>query len=178
VNAESAPSLTRLESFLDERRRLGRDQFLQIHSTPVLILGLTAQGGALEDDGAFRTQQVSAANDLASILPLPRSIAVVPISKRMADAFQAFIWVGRESRCDVALPFNSVSKLQAQFVKRPSGDYDLLDAGSTNGTFVDGVRLDKNKPFLLRDSMRLRFGKLETRFRTAEGFYEELGQFL
>lgn len=178
MSAETPPSLLRLDAYLDDRRALSRDAFLQKHTSAVLVISLTPEGGPLEDDGAFRTQQVTASAARNPLLPIPKLTAVVPITKRMADAFQAFIWVGRESRCDVALPFNSVSKLQAQFVKRPNGDYELMDAGSTNGTYVDGTKLVKNKPVALRDSMQLRFGKLDTRFRTAQGFYEELGQFL
>jgi hypothetical protein len=163
---------------LDDRRTLSRDAFLEKHPHPVLVIALNPEGGALEDDGAFRTQVVTSESERSPLAYALRHSAVVPIEKRMPDAFQAFIWVGRESRCDVSLPFESVSKLQAQFVKRASGDFELSDAGSTNGTFVDGTRLEKNKPVLLRDSVRLRFGKIDARFRSPDGFWEELGRFL
>lgn len=178
MTAPTSVALTRLESFLAERRTLNRETFLQKYSTPMLVIALNPEGGALEDDGAFRTQVVTSDNGRNPFMEASKTTAVVPVQKRMADAFQAFIWVGRESRCDVALPFDSVSKLQAQFVKRPTGEFDLIDAGSTNGTFVEENRLEKNKPTLIRDSTRIRFGKIDTRFRTAEGFWDELGRYL
>lgn len=171
------PSLLRLDAFLEDRRMLNREQFTKKYSAPVLLIPLKPEG-TLEDDGAFRTQAVTAELQREAAVPASKLTAVIPIEKRMADPFQAFIWVGRESRCDVTLPFNSVSKLQAQFVKKPSGEFEILDAGSTNGTFIEGNRLEKNKPVMLRDSMLLRFGKIDARFRTAQGFYDELARFL
>lgn len=173
---DPSPSpVLRPEAFLDDRRSLSREAFLAKHPLPVLVISLAPAGREVEHGGAFRTQLITSGLEgdvFAGLGP----VAVVAIEKRMADAFQAFIWVGRESRCDVSLPFTSVSKLQAQFIKRAQGEYELLDAGSTNGTFVDGAQLEKNKPVPLRDGALVRFGKIDTRFRTADGFWEELGQ--
>ena len=179
MNAAAEPlNLTRMDAFLQDRRTLSRDQFLQKYATPVLIISLSPEGEGLQDDGGFRTQQITSENTGEALAPLAKRTLVVPVAKTSKDAFQAFIWVGREARCDVSLPFGSVSKLQAQFVKKPSGDFDLMDAGSTNGTFANGVKLEKNKPFTLRDQMKVRFGKVDARFRTAEGFWDETARFL
>ncbi len=166
-----------LDTFLPDRRALSRDAFLRKYPNPMLVIPLSS-GEPLEDDGAFRTQVLANAAPKNPIALAARQTLVVPVEKRSGDAFLAFIWVGRESRCDVALPFESVSKLQAQFVRRPTGELDLLDAGSTNGTFVDGNRLEKNKPSLMRDDLKIRFGLVDARFRTSEGFYDELGRYL
>lgn len=177
MSAENS-SLPRLDAFLDDRRQLTREQFLAKHTYPVLVLTLTPEGGVVEDGGEFRTQAVVMGQPLIPPAPSPKLTAIVPILKRMKDPFPTFIWVGRESRCDVTLPFSSVSKLQAQFLKKPNGDWDILDAGSTNGTFLNGVQLAKNKPVGLHDLAQLRFGKIDTRFRTTVGFWDELGKYL
>lgn len=175
MSDSNEPALRRVHTYLKQRREEPRHKFLEEHRAPVLMVSLAA---AEDDDGAFRTQVMTHPG-----LPVPQeevgsSVAVVPVIKRMADAFQAFIWVGRESRCDVALPFESVSKLQAQFVKKPSGEYELIDAGSTNGTFVDGARLERNKPVAVRSGQKLRFGKVEALFLAPEAFWDELARFL
>jgi hypothetical protein len=161
------PVLQQLEPFVEERVHLGKEQFLTRHADPVLLVRL---GQAGLDDDALRTQAVPAAG-------LPRGpgfeMVVVPVVKRTHDAFRDFIWVGRSSRCDVVLPFESISKLQAQISRGPQG-FRILDVGSTNGTEVDGVRLEKNKPVPVPDGATLKFGQVRTRFCSPERFEAEV----
>jgi hypothetical protein len=147
-----------------------------VYRTPVLLVG-SRQDNADEDD-IFSTQQLSSGEVQKRLGEIWNQVMVAQVMKRSEDAFQAFIWIGREARCDIALPFEGVSKLHGQFIKKPNGGYELLDAGSTNGTFVNNTRLERNKPINLEDQTRIRFGGLETRFRTAVGFWEELGRFV
>ena len=74
---------------------------------------------------------------------------------------------------DVSLEDESVSRFHA-FFQNESGAWTLTDAESKNGTFVETVRLLPNKPYAVRDGMRLRFGDLEVRFLTAESFVKQL----
>ena len=60
------------------------------------------------------------------------------------DAAQP-ITLGRASRCDVQLPFATVSS--QHFMIQPSGaGYQLTDLGSTNGTALNGARLPSPEP--------------------------------
>ena len=175
MSASGQAALRRVNSYLKQRREEPRHKFLEDHREPVLVVSL---GAAEEDDGAFRTQVVTKSQAVGAAEAEGPDVAVVPVVKRMADAFQAFIWVGRESRCDVALPFESVSKLQAQFVKKPNGEFELIDAGSTNGTFVDGQRLERNKGVPIKSGQRVRFGKVEALFLAPEAFWDELAKYI
>lgn len=49
--------------------------------------------------------------------------------------------IGRETRCDVVVNRREVSRLHARIV-HDGGRYILSDAGSVNGTYVNGRRLD------------------------------------
>ncbi len=51
------------------------------------------------------------------------------------------IRIGRVNDCDIILPVKSVSRLHA-LVERNGDSYSLTDK-STNGTFVEGERIDK-----------------------------------
>jgi hypothetical protein len=177
TTSTATATLPRLDAFLADRKALSKEAFLAKHTASALIISASAQGAQLEDAGGFHTQVLPSGTDRYGI-PVASQISVAFVVKRMADAFQNFIWVGRESRCDVVLPFESISKLQAQFLKKASGELDLLDPGSTNGTFLEGARLEKNKAAPVRDGMGIRFGRVSCRFRTAEGFWEELGRFV
>lgn len=59
--------------------------------------------------------------------------------------------IGRARECDFVIDSNQVSRLHAQF------DFDyqqvvIRDLGSTNGTFLNGERLQANKDYRLRAS--------------------------
>jgi hypothetical protein len=162
-----------LSDYLPLRKSMTEKDFLKTYWSPVLLVAVDL---AAPIGGAITTQAMSLEAIKAAVAKRAESIVVVPIAKRMKDAFQSRIWVGREARCDVSLPFEGVSKLQAQFMREADGKYQIVDVGSTNGTFVNGAKLERNKPVPITDNIRLQFGPLETRFRTAEGFWEEIGR--
>lgn len=165
-----APPARPLGDYLPLRRTMSRDEFVRAYHTPVLLVTPAAGG---DDAGELRTQVLTAEAVQRALAAATRGQLVFPVMKRMKDAFQTFVWVGRDPRCDVPLLYEGVSKLQAQFVLKPDG-VDLVDVGSTNGTFVDGVRLERNKPAPMRDGHALQFGTLQARYRTPEGLWEEL----
>lgn len=170
MKTEPLPPLQPFAEYVALRGQLSREAFVARLGGPVLLIPLAADAPAAEDE--FRT---STAGNFAFAKPGP-AISVALVQKRSADAFQNFIWVGREARCDVCIPLESVSKLQAQFTRKPDGSYDLLDVGSTNGTWVAGVKLERNKPAQVKGGDRIRFGSLEVRFLLPDGFYDELGR--
>src|SRR5262245_45288954 len=51
--------------------------------------------------------------------------------------------IGRASRCDVVIDSASVSRHHANLVI--SGDIEIEDMGSSNGTYVDGAKLPPNQ---------------------------------
>jgi pSer/pThr/pTyr-binding forkhead associated (FHA) protein len=75
--------------------------------------------------------------------------------------------VGRGETCDMRLPDPSVSHRHATIRQRGS-EYILVDEGSTNGTFMGGVKLGAQAPRILKQGDLARFGRvwLEVRFDT------------
>lgn len=69
------------------------------------------------------------------------------------------IVLGRGESCDVRLPDPSVSHRHATIRQRGS-DYILQDEGSTNGTFIGGVRLGVQAPRILRHGEVVRLGRI------------------
>ena len=67
--------------------------------------------------------------------------------------------IGRSEGCEVELPDPSVSHRHASIRQRGT-DYVILDEGSTNGTFVGGVRLSPQAPRLLRSGEFVRIGRV------------------
>ena len=66
--------------------------------------------------------------------------------------------LGRAPDNTFPLHERSISRHHALFEVDPDGEVWLSDLGSTNGTFVNGLRLDGHVPVRLRDGDRVRLG--------------------
>lgn len=66
--------------------------------------------------------------------------------------------IGRDKDCDIIFSDNSVSRKHCSVEKLPDGTYFLRDLGSSNGTFVDGIRIRQKH---ISETSRIRLGKLD-----------------
>lgn len=171
--------MKRLGEYSTDRLRLTREAFLAKHSAPVLLHRW--ETGAVEVDSAFTTANVSMLemptklepgrpSDSLAVLGLsPRAssahdVLVFPISKRLpGGALEDRVSVGRSKNADIQLPYRKVSKFHAYFTLSPAVPVSagrkcfLTDAGSTNGTYVNGRRLSSGRPAELNDRMLIHF---------------------
>jgi predicted component of type VI protein secretion system len=72
--------------------------------------------------------------------------------------------IGRNPLNDLALPFPFVSGWHA-VVRFDETVAKFFDLGSTNGTLVQGRRVEAGEPVIVDEAMPLKIGKLELRFR-------------
>ncbi|HEX2676579.1 MAG TPA: FHA domain-containing protein [Polyangiales bacterium] len=86
---------------------------------------------------------------------------ILPLGKRGKDTTYADrVSVGRALNKDVVLRDHSVSKFHAWFeVER--GQWTVSDAGSTNGTLLNGSKLTAKESFPVSSGDLLRFGSIE-----------------
>jgi phosphoserine phosphatase RsbU/P len=64
--------------------------------------------------------------------------------------------IGRDHRADVSLRDDRVSSWHARVVRGPNGTFSIEDTDSRNSTFLDGVKLEKFKPQVLKDGSCVR----------------------
>jgi hypothetical protein len=76
--------------------------------------------------------------------------------------------LGRAASCDVVVDDDSVSDRHARLAYE-AGAWTLTDLGSTNGTAVEGARLEPNVPAPLPYGAALRLGGVRLRFEEAAG---------
>ncbi len=69
--------------------------------------------------------------------------------------------IGRDPLADVLINDSEVSRQHALLLSSPSGGFRIQDLGSTNGTFVDGIRLG-SKPENLRPLNNITMGSAVT----------------
>ena len=89
------------------------------------------------------------------------------------------ITVGRVGRCDVVVNDYSVSGMHAAFTAATRfREAQVRDKGSSNGTFLNGERLEANTDYPIRTGDTLRMGRVEMIYIDARDFYAFLrGEF-
>ena len=168
-------------------RELSRARFAELCPTPFIVFGVVADDWNYE----FKTRsfgpaawegKLSAEDRLHSstLTDLPAIGGdeeddlggIMPVRKSSRNPWSDLISVGRAKTCDLILPSPHVSKLHAHIL--PNGDvtFDLVDAGSANGTFRNGVRLRPEERLRLRPGDKLRFGWLDTQYLDAGLLYD------
>lgn len=92
---------------------------------------------------------------------------VVPVVKSDRNPFTDVITVGRAKSNDIAIESPDVSKVHAWIRQRPGG-LVISDNASTNGTFLDAVKLPPKVDHPLRPGLTVRFGHVTCRFVTPD----------
>jgi hypothetical protein len=164
-----APSI---ERFLREHGRRNRAEFLDIFQVPLLVQMTEPNPTAkaiFHTTPSFGTLVIDAGT-LRQATPL----SIQPLAKRDSNPFSAMVTVGRAHNNDVVFPYDEVSKFHAFFLRTPSG-WALVDAHSTNGTFVSGRRLRPPEPChldLSPGSLGLAFSGIKAILYAPERLYE------
>lgn len=116
------------------------------------------------DDDSDRTRQLhhltaEGADQPTMLVPRPDAggAEVYSVSDRQQE-----VTVGRGHQCDVVLDDDRVSRLHA-VIRLRGARAVIQDAGSTNGTYVDGERV--NGPHELREGSTIRLGRRGPVFR-------------
>lgn len=81
---------------------------------------------------------------------------IFPLTGASAD-------IGRDSGNAVALPNDTNASRRHATIQRADGQFTLVDNSSSNGTFVNGVRVVSQTPQVLRPGDEVQIGL--TRFR-------------
>src|SRR5690606_1376399 len=99
-------------------------------------------------------------------LRAPIDLEVFPLSKKAGAAFPDRITIGRTSNNDIVIADSSVSRLHAYFRRTQSG-WLVADAGSKNGSWLRGVKLDPRREQAIVSRAVLRVGEVEVTFYAA-----------
>lgn len=82
----------------------------------------------------------------AAAPPADKVIVTGPNGTETFDLSGGTLTIGRESDSDITLPTGKVSRNHARIERKPDGTYQVVDLGSTNGTFVNDARITANAP--------------------------------
>lgn len=147
----TTPAPLTLGDLATSLKGMSRADFLARHPHPFLFRQ-NEPGGAVEGlatTTAFNTMGLDPKKIRAraqKILTTP----IFPVVKREGgNAFGLMVTMGRAANNDIVFPDQQVSKFHASLSKNHQGQWTLTDA-SSNGTWVDGVKLETRTPCPLR----------------------------
>jgi hypothetical protein len=170
---------TTLEELARAAKSLGRARFLEKHTHPFIILDWMSS--QLDDLEAFSTADGGRISPFARVrpgkLPPPRTKCAAIVKRSNANEFANMVTVGRAGNNDLPLDVSSVSKFHAYFTKDPAtGRWFIHDAGSSNGTWMNGERLEQSHGKMqLEDGCSIQIGPdASVRFYGNEALYEAL----
>lgn len=93
------------------------------------------------------------------------------IRKRGEGVFSKLVGIGRTENNDIVVPMAGVSKYHAYIQRDPeTGIYSIADAGSKNGTLVNGDVISPRQPVELEDNTPVSFAGNGCRFRLTQAF--------
>ena len=118
----------------------------------------------IDDEGSATTEQIDRQASLGDRVLLVidgAALQVVPLGA------SGTLTIGRASRCDVVIDSGSVSRHHANLVV--GTDVEVVDVGSSNGTFVDGVKLPLNRPIRLAVGVPFLVGAVTLMVQTRAG---------
>lgn len=160
VNAVDPSELRRLA------RSMSRREFATAYPLGFLLLHSAVEAAPASQ--AFATQAIDGPTKVER-----DQVNALPLAKQPGNPFQDHISVGRARNCDVALRHPSVSKLHARF-RVGESQLALIDAGSQNGTFRNGRRLETDEPSPVAYGDTLLFGSISTKLVDAATLHELL----
>lgn len=106
--------------------------------------------------------------------PLQPELSLLPAGEPLAfelqlDPGQTSIRLGRADSCELTLNDGTLSKLHLLLEPAADGTWWVNDQASSNGTFLDTVKLPAHAPAALHDGARLKAGHVELTFHDAAG---------
>lgn len=161
---------TFVSDYADELKRVGDDAFSQSHPHTVLVV--TGVVGALAEQVPLNRTMVTEPAGLSVQAVVGLIGRVFPLVKGKY-APPGPIAVGRTPDNDVTIAESSISARHC-FLRVLGSEVSLTDAGSTNGTLINGVKLPPKKPQKVVEGDVITMGRFTLGLHTSRGFIRHL----
>ncbi len=176
LNASGRISLQMLQKMAKVYNKVEFERFMQ---HPVLV-GSSIQAGSLATQNRHAKEELNKTvifevdtDETASSPSDSLKHAIYPLVKNEYSTGPVNIFsIGRVDGNDMIMPDYAISKQHA-IIEIKRDNFLLRDGGSTNGTMINGKRVDK-KPAQLRDKDVVAFARYEFTFFTPESLYDML----
>jgi hypothetical protein len=165
----------RVRDLIEDTLSLAPDAFEKRHGSAFLLIS----AAELKSSEGPRATQVRGLPDPLASRTAHLTLMVFPVVRTERSLFP-FVTLGRTRNNDIVLPDSTISRFHAFFQPVEDGGFSLQDAGSTNGTAVNGqvVPAQKEGPAVsLKSGDSLRFGTVEVTFLSVQALREFILEF-
>ena len=177
LSASGRVSLASLRKMASEEEAAAFDKFVH---RPVLVgsavrTGIISSQSGMASDELNSTQIFEPSKSMGSSISASESLkhAIYPLVKGEYPATpRGSFYIGRINGNDMIMPDYAISKRHA-IIDVEDGAYYIRDAGSTNGTKINGTRLGK-KRIRLKDKDVIGFARYEFTFLYPKSLYQML----
>lgn len=170
-----------IDTFALEFHERGRDGFLNDHPRPFLVFQppnvdeiMPEQTSTLKISGRRMDLAKKLSPEKIQRLAKVEGLRVIAIQKSQSHRVGSDVTLGRGPDNDLVIPHPTISRFHAYFSFTDDGRVALTDAGSRNGTRINGSRLKVKWTASLMPGDKLIFGELEGTYQPAEDFCEFL----
>ncbi len=106
--------------------------------------------------------------------PVSKSSSGEALALAMLPSPSGNFTLGRGNECDAPINDGTLSQLHLVFMRGPTGEWTVRDAGSKNGSWVDGKKLDSGQPITLRDGTRVVAAQVAFTFYSPNGMLSRI----
>lgn len=170
----------KLQKYVQRMGGRSRDEFIAEVKVPILVQTTEPEGADKKAESSvprFGTMSMNKEN----LVFTEAGLYVFPLRKQATNAFGMMVTVGRAANNDIVLPYDGISKFHAYF-SNLGGNWVLVDAKSTNGTFLEGRRLNpdvKEKIDASRPATEVGFSTaINCRLYAPDAFFDLMTQLL
>lgn len=157
-----------------------REQFFVEHPHAFLLVKRPPPKEALgwslntRSDSSWGRFEAQLAKQGLSVSDELHACNIFPLKKSAENPLIERVTVGRARNNDVVLADHSVSKVHVYFQGTSSDSYRVTDAGSHNGTLLNGKKLLEGEQLPVRSKDTLRLGRISLIFMNATDLYDLL----
>jgi hypothetical protein len=168
----------RLQKLAANHLALDFEHFMEV---PVLVGCSVIQGDIAKQQGDGKTsatEMFTPADAQQTLLKESIRKGVFPLLKKAKQkGVDGLVYtIGRQAESDLTIADYAVSKLHGE-IRLLDGQYWLRDCGSTNGTTVNQIKVEKEE-HRIKDGDRVGFGRYEFDFVYPHTFYKRFRRML
>ena len=151
-----------LEAFFEDAQSLSPEEFESRHGSGFLLLTATKSSSPKDTYSTDVQLLIDGEDDDGSAHTGSLSTLVLPVRSAVH-----IVTLGRATDSDVVIPDPSVSRRHALMKQRDDGVFLMLDAGSSNGSTVNGASVlarGQGPPTEVKPGDNVRLGRVECTF--------------
>jgi len=143
---------------------------------PAVLVGpnLNEEELAKGQEWAYHTVARATLDPDSGNLAMFRDSVVLGVRKARRGPFANTVLVGRADTNDIQVPDDSVSKLHARIKIAKDGSLSLTEAGSMNGTWINGKKVEGRESFPIVPGDEIIFGLRHFKLYRTEKLYETM----